>query len=88
MISVMVLMVRVPGSEVKTHDCRPWIASSMPLTPTKITKRRYLLVFPRKNAPVYNVPVLYTGHVKTVSCVVGALDSILHYWPLIEIIAF
>ena len=40
------------GSVVKHSTANPGIASSIALTPTKITKRRYVLVLPRNIAPV------------------------------------
>jgi len=57
---------------VKHSTADPWIASSIPLTSTKITKRRYVLVLPRKKCS--RVSVLYTEKVKELglSCVVGA----------------
>jgi len=60
------------GSVVKHSIADPGIASSTPLTPTKITKtRRYVL------EQCSRVSVLYTGHVKEpgLSCVVGASVS-------------
>jgi len=71
MIDSPLLRARGFGSVVKHSTADPGIASSIPLTPTKITKRRYVLVLPRKNT---RVSVLYTGHVKEpgLSCVVGA----------------
>ena len=39
---------------VQHSTADPGIPSSTPLTPTKITKRRYVLVLPWKNVPVYH----------------------------------
>jgi len=60
------------SSVVKHSTTDPGIASSIPLTTTTITKRRYILVLPRKNALVYQC--FTPGHVKEpdLSCVVGA----------------
>ena len=54
------------GSVVKHSTDDPGIASSIPLSPTKITKRRYILVLPRKNAPVYQCFTL--GTLKNLVC--------------------
>ena len=81
-------MISVPtlakgfGSVVKHSTADPGIASSVPLTPTKITKRRYVLVLPRKNAPVYQCFTL--GSLKNLVYMCGGRSSILHYGPLIE----
>ena len=47
-----------------------------PLTPTKITKRRYILVLPRKNAPVYQCFTL--GTLKNLVC---------HVWWALQYLA-
>jgi len=44
---------RERGSVVKHVTADPGIASSIPLTPIKITKRRDVLVLPRKNTTMY-----------------------------------
>ena len=51
-------------------------ASSIPLTPTKITKRRYVLVLPRENAPVYQCFTL--GTLKNLVC---------HVWWALQYLA-
>ena len=51
---------------VKHSTADPTIASSTALTPTKITKRRYVLVLTRKNASVYQWFTL--GTVKNLVC--------------------
>ena len=48
---------------VKQLTADPGIASLIPITPTKITERRYVLVIPRKNAPVYQRFTLSTWFV-------------------------
>ena len=47
------------GSVVIHSTADSGIASSIPLTPTKITKRKYVLFFPRKNASLNksNTPI-------------------------------
>jgi len=57
---VTVSIARGFGSLVKHLTADPGIASSIPFTPTKITKRRYVLVLSRKNAPVYQCFTLGT----------------------------
>jgi len=74
------------GSVVKHSTADPGIASSTPLTPTKITKRSFVLVLPSKKCS--RASVLYTGHVKEpgLSCVMcGGRPNILHYGPLKQI---
>jgi len=69
----------------KTLDCRPRDCEFDPLTPTKITNRRYVLVLPRKNASVYLCFTL--GTLKNLVCHVWwALQyiCILHYGPLMK----
>jgi len=51
---------------VKHSTANPGIASLIPLTPIKITERRYVLVLPRKNAPVYQCFTL--GTLKNLVC--------------------
>jgi len=48
------------GLVVKHSTADPGIASSIPLTPTEITKRRYVLFFPMENASVYQCFTLST----------------------------
>jgi len=48
------------GSVAKHLTADPGIASSTPLTPTIITKRRFVLVLPRKHAAVYQCFTLGT----------------------------
>jgi len=64
---------------VKQLTADPGIASLIPVTPTKITERRYVLVIPRKNAPVYQRFTLGTWFVMC-----DGRFSILHYGPLRE----
>ena len=64
------------GSVVKQSTADPGIASSIPLTPTKITKRRNVLVIPEKNAPVYQCFTM--GTLKNLVC---------HVWWALEYLA-
>ena len=64
------------GLVVKHSTADPGIASSIPLTPTKITKRRYVLVRPSKNAPVYQCFTL--GTLKNLVC---------HVWWALQYLA-
>ena len=66
---------------VKQSTADPGIASSIP-PPTKITKRRYVLVLPRKNAPVYQCFTL--GTLKNLVCHVWWALQYLALWSLIE----
>jgi len=61
---------------VKHSTADPGIASSIPLTPTKITKRRYVMVLPRRNAPVYQCFTL--GTLKNLVC---------HVWWALQYLA-
>ena len=67
---------------VKHSTAYPGIVSSIPLTSTKITKRRYVLVLPKKNVPVYQCFTL--GTLKNLVCHVWGRSSILHYGPLMD----
>ena len=61
---------------VKHSTADPGIASSTPLTITKITKRRNVLVLPWKNAPVYQCFTL--GTLKNLVC---------HMWWALQYLA-
>ena len=69
LIDSCVSVARGFGSVVKHSTADPGIATSIPLTPTKIIKRIYVLVLSRKNAPVYQCFTLGTLNMV---CVVGA----------------
>jgi len=60
------LWARGFGSVVNTRLPTQGLRVRSPLTPTKITKRRYVLVLPRNNAPVYQCFTL--GTLKNLVC--------------------
>ena len=64
-------LARGLGSVMKHSTADPGIASSIPLTPTKITKKEICTGSSQEKCS--RVSVLYTGHVKEpgLSCVVG-----------------
>ena len=64
------------GSMVKHLTADTGIASSTPLTSTKLTKRTYVQVLPRQNAPVYQCFTL--GTVKNLVC---------HVWWALQYLA-
>jgi len=64
------------GSMVKHSTADTGIASSTPLTSTKLTKRRYVPVLPRKNASVYQCFTL--GTIKNLVC---------HMWWALQYLA-
>jgi len=70
------MLARVFSSVVKHSTADLGIASSIPLTPTKITKRGYVLVLPWKNAPVYQCFTL--GTLKNLVC---------HVWWALQYLA-
>ena len=68
----------------------PGIASSIPLTPTKITKRRCVLVPSRKKVYWFflrkkcSLNALHWARLRTWFAMCGRRSSILHYGPLTE----